>query len=265
MKHFTRVHIQRAGFRVQRLIDDDGEFVRPFDQFVSELIGDAVSNSTMKAYCDAVAVFLDYLVELKVYGFPARFNDITEAVQIYPSIRSSANTCKLRYRDNPDEADKWDKVAYSLDLKPLSKNSFSNHTAAINRFLRTSQRMHILALEEARLNGLDGLGESPKEIFAKSTIKLNNFQKSALMKSSMLGSVIRLTGGIKMPRGLVRAPMGSGTRRDEKHLAFPVDHLSNLFDAATSMRDRAFWLVCPLSYKMEHPSGLSIGGSGSLA
>lgn len=246
MKHFERLKFEKDGYKVMRLLDQEGHFVVPFDEFTTHLMNGGYSQSTINRYGDVVAVFLDYLTEAGVYGRPATHKQIKEAVERYLSIRLTDRSLGQRFRAKNGLLCKWDKIAVDLDLKTLSRSSLENTKAAINLFLQLSAERHRLDIEETVLRGVNvNVSQSPRELFELQHRNMSAREQSMLVKRAMLASVVRHDPkGIVVSEGyLKRRSTSRGALIDQDHMAFPTEMIASLLGGATSRRDRAYWLL----------------------
>ena len=244
MKHFTRHWGSRRGQEVFSLIDDQGDVVEPFQHFVAAMVKQDFAQATVKRYMEVVANFLDYLVEARVFGTAVPAATLNRAVESYLWIRARSDRILAVPDDEADEDTAWAKpIIRSLGLRPVSPSD--NETAAINLFLRLSETLAQTEWErvchygiqppssagyQAAIRAIDGFSPMPQA------------QRSALKQCSMLANVVRMNPtGIRKQRGL-KAPGGS-KRSIDGPLAFPLDRLSNLFEQATSVRDKALWVL----------------------
>jgi len=246
MLHYVKLKVEKNGYHVARLLDRDGMLETSFEVYIQRLINKGYSQSTVTRYGDVVAVFLDYLTETGVYGTPSTRGEILDAVDRYLGIRLAADIYRKNSLEKGNFASRWEKVAEALKLKRLSRVSMANTKAAINLFLKLSEEKHAIAIEEAKLRGIEvSSSSSPRDLSQGNTRDLSGFEQGALMKSSMLGAVMRYDpSGITVPKPTVGFSPGLPTSpTDCYHMEFPLEFLAPLFDAATSHRDRVYWLL----------------------
>lgn len=246
MKHFERLKVEKGGYQFMRLLNQEGHFEVPFDEFTTHLMNAGYAQNTVSRYGDVVAVFLDYLTEAGVYGRPATHKQITDAVERYLSIRLTDRGIKRSSRPEISGLSKWDRIAADLDLRTLSKGSLENTKAAIKLFLQLSAERHRLEIEEAVLRGVDvNLAQGPRELFALKHRNMSAREQSMLVKRSMLASVTRhAPNGIAVSDGYVEHIATSrGALIDQDHMAFPTELIASLIGSARSRRDRAYWLL----------------------
>ncbi|WP_164659542.1 site-specific integrase [Tropicibacter sp. Alg240-R139] len=246
MKHFERLKVEKGGYQFTRLLDQEGHFVVPFDEFTTYLMSAGYSQNTISRYGDVVAVFLDYLTEAGVYGRPATHLQIKESVERYISIRLTGRGLQRSSRAKNGTLSKWDKIAADLDLKTLSRGSLENTKAAINLFLQLSAERYRLEVEEAVLRGVKvNVLQSPRELFDLRHRTMSAREHSMLVKRSMLASVTRHNPqGISVSEGYLKHRSTSQSALvDQDHMAFPTEMIAPLIAGARSCRDRAYWLL----------------------
>lgn len=248
MKHFTKHWHARRGQEVFSLIDDHGDVVQPFQHFVAVLVKREFARATVKRYMEVVANFLDYLVEAGVFGMAVPAVTLNQAVECYLWIRARSDRILAVPDNEADEDIAWAKpIIRSLSLRPVSPSD--NQTAAINLFLRLSETLAQTEWEQVRQQNIQpnqsaGYQAAIRAIDGFST--MTQAQRSALKQCSMLANVMRMNPtGIRRQRGLKAS--GSSKRPIDGPLAFPLDRLSDLFKQATSVRDKALWVLLAAS------------------
>ncbi len=250
LKNLVRVELSRHGQRIWELRTLDAEPVHAFTVFCEK--NSDYSPRTQKRYAEAVSRFLDYLYEAQVFGHePVTARHLNNIVDAYPLLlRDGCDVTAKRVIERAAEAphDLWlAKVAQGLRWKPMSRASFSNTLAAINRFLLLSESLSQEAYERARLLGVDHLGRYERLFKAlDGTVGVPQREVTQIRQNSMLGSVAKFVpNGIKRPRRL-KAAIGS-RQVDQQHQDFPLAYISPLIEAATSWRDKALWLLLAAS------------------
>jgi len=249
VRHYTRFKTTLNGVPVISLINNAGKRVEAFDLFVAQLIEQDAAHQTLTRYSDVVANFVDYLTEADVFGTAATLADINTAVERYIPIRVKTDNYRARYEAGEDDeyVQYAGPIIKALNITALSPASLSNTIAAINDFLRLAERTHRLKLEAADFHGhkLEN-ADAPNEMFEalQGAVEMTPTQKHSMLQHSMLAGVVRLNPeGIKRPRGLAYKPKGKGNKKKDPDKDFPMEFLSTLFDAATSWRDRAIWIL----------------------
>jgi integrase len=212
------------------------------DTFVGALIKRGEAPATVDRYSNVVAQFLDYLVEVGVFGRPSSRYDILNAVDWYLAARVAPDAFSIG-----SDVEKFFQAIHDLKQKPLSRKSAQNAATAINRFLDLSDYWSALARDMADWDGIEVVeGAAPRELFK--CLKKN--QRSAteikrMMQKSMLAGVTRWKpNGIDRPkvRGGISSEIGGQTsRKDSEMLDYPAEYLMPLLDAANNYRDRAVW------------------------
>ncbi|WP_177209552.1 tyrosine-type recombinase/integrase [Sulfitobacter brevis] len=129
-----------------------------------------------------------------------------------------------------------------LRLRALGNSSLSSATAAINSFLKLSDRQTALNSEIAEWHGESLVdGEAPRDLFARlSTEMRTRAEVKNLMRNSMLASVVRLNpDGVEKPGN--HLVFSKKDQIEDKE--FSAEYIMPLLDAATSWRDKAFWAL----------------------
>lgn len=246
MKNYTRIIVERQGYVVARLIDDEGDFLEPFDAFMDSLTAQGLSQSTVTRYGYVVASFLDFLTEAGVFGQVASRRDILKVVSQYVPTLLNANEHIMKATKGLSATTRWDELAHTLRIRQLSKASLPNTLAAINGFLKLSVENHQLTVEETQFQLSEvSYFDSPKQLFRAPLHKLSRYEQKALMRGSMLATVMRLNpSGVKRPGEVLKykSPNISNIQNEDA-LDFPMLYLRLLFQRATSSRDRAYWLL----------------------
>jgi len=241
MKNFTKLKRRIRGHEVYRIIDLEGDLVAAFDDFVEFLITQNFATSTIRRYSDAVANFLDYLVEGGVFGQPATPKEINHLIDSYVAVKMQAD--RIRSIDIDDEIfSQVRPIVIALKMRQVSEPG--NMIAAINRFLRRSE---LLAYEDWQIAEQMGMPK-PSGSYRALIDAVNGYdrmpykQRKALKQNSMLANVMRYNvNGINRPKR-IRSPKPGGPD-DEVYLDFPLEFIKGLINAATSARDRALWLL----------------------
>lgn len=234
LRNFHKLHRKQGGYDTFRLIDDDGHFLQAFDTFVTHMLNKRLAATTLKRYSEVVAVFLDYLVEYGVFGQPCSRREIQDAVEGYLPARA-------RSSENPSY-NRSQEIVRQLGLTALGNSSLSSTAAAINSFLKLSDRQAVLNREIAEWHGeLLVDGEAPRELFARLSPEMRSrMEVKHLMRNSMLASVIRLNpDGVEKPGN----HLVSSKKEQIEEKEFPAEYIVPLLDAANSWRDRAYWAL----------------------
>jgi integrase len=243
MKNFTRVRSKWGKYDTLRLIDDDGEFLDVMDTFVAALIKRGEASATVDRYSNVVAQFLDYLVEVGVFGQPSSRYEILNAVDWYLAAR----VARPDALNISSDAEGYFQAVSNLKQKTLSRKSAQNAAAAINRFLELSDYWSTLTNDMADWDGIEVVeGAAPMELFKV----LKKSHRSAteikrMMQKSMLAGVTRWKpNGIDRPKGgmSISSKIGGETSsKDNEMLDYPAEYLMPLLDAANCFRDQAVW------------------------
>ena len=239
LKHLTRLNAGGNAARPRwRLIGDDGyelEIYTAFDHFLDM---QGYRGRSKKRYAEAVARFVDYLIECGVIGAPASPALISNAILNYP----------LFLRDGPRfdyaELPTLGRYAREIEFDGLSRASFAPTLAAVNRFLAFARDLALKRSQAATARGIEIDRGGLAEIFHAidgvdewTRQERDNFKKSAVM-----AAVVRIATKLERPRGL-RTVVRGGTQKDLENKEFPLSRMGALLRAAKSHRDRAFWLL----------------------
>jgi integrase len=220
----------------------DGVEIPAFSHYCKKILG--LATSSHKRYAEVVAHLIEYLIVAKVLGFSASRRHINAVLDAYPRILQLGSVSLLRHvqaAKNPDDA--WlIPVLGDLEIEPIADASFSNTLAPINNFLTLSENLAFEAFEKASIMGLNH-GEDYRTLFdlLEDHPRLSAIEVQNMRSNSMLGSVIRFRSqGIVRPRGTSSHRRVTDLEAESK--AFPFEEVMALANAATSYRDRAFWL-----------------------
>jgi integrase len=236
LKHFTRIQFPASNSAPTcTLIDVDGQRVDAYDTFEAHLVERGHAYTTRKRYGEAVARFLDYLTERGVFGNEVSNSLLNVAVSQYPGFLRIATA-------HPDPG----LSCYAQDIgfhRGIVGASAAPTLAAINRFLVIAQDKGREASELwAQVTG----AEPPPDLrllikAVDGKVELTPHQRRRIRENSVLGAVVRMNARIERPAGLSRSPQKRNPL-DLERLDFPLQHVRGLIDAATSWRDRTFWL-----------------------
>lgn len=243
--HVERTETTRFGKPTWVLVGPEGE-VAAFTYFCRR--NESYAYATQKRYAEVVSRFIDFLIRVGVLGGATSRQRVNAAIEGYLALLAMGSQKlveKLRQEDDP--ATGWlIPFLENAREKALAPQSFDNTIAALNRFLRLSEALAQEAFERADALGLQCDGKFTRLIEALDGCEaLTRSEVRSLKENSVFGSVIRLRGELRRPRG-VKAP-GRRSSKQEMPMHFPLEHLPALIRAATSWRDRAFWLLLAAS------------------
>ena len=249
LKFVVKEEILRLGKQSWILRDLDGQEILAFSYFCKKTLDRKLA--TRKRYAEVVAHFIDYLIASQAFGVFATRTHINAVLDAYPHVLASGSAVKLQQilkTGSPNSEDAWlISTLEKLDIKPYAASSFSNTLAPINLFLEFSEALAVEAFEKASFAGIEHKDDYRILIEAVSGSRVFTPTEIRNMRAnSMLGSVIRFrSGGIERPRGLQAPEVHNDKEMDGKD--FPFDFVLPLAEAATSYRDRAFWLLIAAS------------------
>ncbi len=193
-----------------------------------------------------MSVFLDYLVECRVYGVPASALAINKVIERYLALRMDADTVRRSVPSADADVDEWHArgkpIADALHLRPLTK--LGNTTAAINKLLLLSITLQKTQMEAFGVDAEACMLSMTELIRVIDEVRYASpWERKALKCSSMLANVTRtFNNRIPVHRGLINP----ATRRDASTKpikTFPLDRFSDLIESATSWRDKSVWLL----------------------
>lgn len=229
-----------------RLVDSEEAPIAAFDAFSASMAPKHPQN-TRKAYCQSVALFIDYLIEaslvLKVENGSWPKEALRIAVDAYPEWLS---------RGEESSEDFSSRMAKAL---PSPKSSASGVTVALSgvkKFLTLSEKFRQAQADQDYLKSLEGPGsESPaqpaeKDLWQKRGRRpLARNQTRAMRANSLLGGVI--AGGPKLTSGWEAPISTKSTPEFDAELSFPFDQVPQLLAAFTKPRDKALYALCAAS------------------
>lgn len=247
LKFVVREPITRLGKNSWILRDLDGVEILAYSAYCKRILNKGFA--TQKRYAEVVAHFIDYLIAAKVLGVPASRSHINAVLDAYPHVLSSGSVIKLEeIRDAANPEDAWlIPVLQVLDIRPLASGSFDNTLAPINEFLAMSERLAGEDFEKASFLGIVH-GDDYRTLFdaLDGTVLISSIEVRNMRINSVLGSVIRFRGeGLERSRRISHP--GRLAEADVEHKTFPFEQVLVLAAAATSYRDRAFWLLLAAS------------------
>lgn len=239
MKHVSLVSRSVNGKAGWRLIGEGGVPVSAFDAFNDSLAKGHPTN-TRKAYCFAVARFIDYLIEgekASEGGMDrARIRDLVEAYPEWLTLGafSGHETAK--------------ELAAKIASPALARRSADLALAAVKRFLELSER---LRAEQAE-RGLDPSSVDAIPLWEEmgEARSLPTGQRLAMAKKSMLAGV--LAGGPKLTRSWALSVAPASVDLFDQEAAFPFDRALGLIKGFSSYRDQALYALCAASGCRSH-------------
>ncbi|SDM48434.1 Phage integrase family protein [Methylobacterium phyllostachyos] len=240
LKHLTRLTITRpSGIREDVFINDAGFEVDALVRFARHLDTKGYRATTAKRYVEAAARFVDFLIECQVFGRPARQDIIAGALDVYPLfLRDGVEVEGPAFPDLSDYAE-------DIGLRHgLARNSFAPVLAATNLFLRLGRAEAENAMSILRDQGLVADLQDLAVTFAAidGVEAWSGLERERLKQHTLIGGCVRIRGQLERPRGL-RSPLRGGSQVDLENKDFPLEHLSDLLDAARSHRDRALYAL----------------------
>lgn len=208
MKHVTLISRSVNGKAGWRLIGEGGVPVSAFDAFNDSLAKGHPTN-TRKAYCFAVARFIDYLIEGEKASEGgvdrARIRDLVEAYPEWLTLGalSGHETAK--------------ELGAKIASPALARRSADLALAAVKRFMELSER---LRAEQAE-RGLDPSSVDAIPLWEEmgEALPLPTGQRLAMAKKSMLAGV--LAGGPKLTRSWTLSVAPASVDLFDQEAAFP--------------------------------------------
>jgi integrase len=236
MLHVSLVKTNNHGTTRWSLYEETGH-IEAFDVFQEHLLSIGRSYETRRRYSHAVANFIDYLYEINVIGAGATVTNAELSSAITNYVLFLQGSQKL-YRSQLED------YANRLKKKPLAKNSYSPVISAINNFLYLCQH---LADEACSLANIEPDFNNIKLVIQQISGNkgLSTFQRRHLIQNTVLGGVIRTTKAKLTAPTKIAHP--SKKSIDSNTLDFPVNRAIDLFNAAKSFRDKAFYALLAAS------------------
>ncbi|MDR6829809.1 integrase [Bosea sp. BE271] len=237
LKHLTRLVTRALPEPVH--ISNDGFTVDILPRFTRWLRQQGLAAATVARYELAAARFIDFLVEVEVFGRECAIGRRADAIEVYPLfLRDGAAISHPEFPSLPHYAREIGAV------RGLSANATQPTIAAVNRMLRfakddADRTRALLANVGHQVDFLE-LGETFRAI--DGVVAWSRLEKEHFKQRSVLGGVIRIKSALTRPRGL-RSAIRSGKQVESEARDFPLQWLSNLLEAATSHRDRALWAL----------------------
>ncbi|MEW8508981.1 MAG: hypothetical protein AB2598_20020, partial [Candidatus Thiodiazotropha sp.] len=202
--------INELGEHIPRLIHlSDGRDDPSFRAFIHELRKKRVKLNTLMRYAYVLAMHIDYLIEIGVYGDDIGLDvtaaKVQSAIEEYIVILERAD--KLQSK-------RLNQIVQVLNITRQSPSSFNSVIAALNTFYRLSERIARTARQRAKrlwpelpdlvdFEALNiGLSDRPD---------FTEWEKKKLRQRSVLGGVIRWHGEIARPKS-IPAPKKLGKR-----------------------------------------------------
>lgn len=241
LNNFVRKVCFRSGSPSWELFSVSGDPIHAFNVFCEK--NAEYSFQTQKRYAEVVARFIDYLHEADVLNQSVRPRHLNAVIEAYPTLlRDGSAVTALRVRSS--NSDLWlAEVAERLDWAPLSRNSFDNTIAAVNRFLRLSESLAREDFDKAAM--LNGGSKKRDVVLIKAlegVVCRSPHEIAAIKQHSMFGNVAKFAPkGIQRARR-IRSP-GAPPTRSRRILDFPRESLPPLIDAASNWRDKSLWLL----------------------
>ena len=244
LKNIIRIPCKRDGVDSWELIDSDGVSISAFDYFSYQIKYKALA--TRKRYSEVVAQFIDYLIEAKVFGFPASKSKINRVIDFYTTYLASGTDViakELAMTPKLPASEQWKlDVVNNLPRKAISRSSFDNVIAAVNLFLKTSE---LLAIEAKELAELKGIMVEQYETFINAfdnNENLTSFEKANLKRNSMFGGVIKSDNRfLKRPSKLINIALKN--QKNTTRLDFPIEKVQDVIGFANNYRDKTLWLL----------------------
>lgn len=225
----------RDGRKTFRLLSNDAIQNQFFDNWAHQLSRKS-KFKTVKTYCYAVKVFLNYIMQMALHEGGLTPHLLSYALENYESYLVFGTQ---------SGSDKVRAVAKALGDRNLKGSSVVTNFAAVNRFIKASEelRMGLLELEARGLivsSALSGFSLQTC-VSIEAPVKV----RAALKKNSWLAGCI--AGGAKR---IKRAGLSPNSRPSDiaytdefggDELTFPIDHCRTLIENAPSLRDKLLW------------------------
>lgn len=248
LKNITRIPCKRDGVDSWELLDSEGIPINAFDFYSDQIKSKA--KTTRKRYSEVVAQFIDYLIEAKVFGFPASKSKINRVIDYYTTYLANGTELiakELALTSKLPASEEWKlDVINNLPRKPIERSSFDNVIAAINLFLITSEHLSVEAMELAQLKGIT---EEDYVVLINAfdrSHNLSNFEKANLKRNSMFGAVIRSDNRfLKRPSRLIN--ISTKGKQNAIWLDFPFENVIDVVGFANNYRDKSLWLLLAAS------------------
>lgn len=230
MKNFTRIARSTDRIKTFSLIDNEGNIVQAFDLFVDSIVREGLQAATIETYSNHVAAFLEFLTEVKVFGFPCSEMEMLGAIKGYLPARLAGANARGSFNIISRNL---------LGQKKLTKASAKNHAAAINKFLFESNQyaLHIQQIEDWEAGAAS---KTPKQLFQTSARQRSRAEISRIYQSSMMINVMNHHPTITAGKVLKVRGKDYSTNEDKD---FPTEYISWLLDSATCARDEALWAL----------------------
>ena len=240
LKHLTRITLPRDnGAREEVFVNDAGFEVDALARFRRHLVARGNQPTTIKRYVEAAARFVDFLIECRVFGYPATPGAISDAMNAYPVfLRRGA---AMSWPDLPSLDGYARDIGFSAGLADRSATPV---VAAVNHFLalaRDEALKGMTVLRDADLQA-DWLDLSVTFAAIDGTQRWSQHQRERLKQQTLIGGVVRVRDRLERPLGL-RSPFKGRKQIDLENKDFPLDRLADLLGSARSHRDRALWAL----------------------
>ncbi|MCI1037996.1 site-specific integrase [Pseudomonas putida] len=225
----------RDGRKTFRLLSNDAIQNQFFDNWAHQLSRKS-KFKTVKTYCYAVKVFLNYIMQMALHEGGLTPHLLSYALGNYESYLVFGTQ---------SGSDKVRAVAEVLGDRNLKGSSVVTNFAAVNRFIAASERLR-MGLLELEAQGLIVSSElSGFSLQSCVSIEAPVKVRAALKNNSWLAGCI--AGGAKR---IKRAGLSSNSKPSDiaytdefggDELTFPIDHCRTLIENAPSLRDKLLW------------------------
>lgn len=244
LKNITRITCIRYGVDSWELIDSDGASISAFEYFSYQIKDKAFA--TRKRYSEVIAQFIDYLIEAKVFGFPASKSKINRVIDFYTTYLATGTDViakELAITPNLQASEQWKlDVVNNLPRNAISRRSFDNVIAAVNLFLKTSELLAVEAKEIAELKGIKVENYETLINAFDDNHNLTSFEKANLKRNSMFAGVIKSDNRfLKRPSKLIN--IASKNQNNTTRLDFPIEKVLDVISFANNYRDKTLWLL----------------------
>lgn len=220
------------------LFRESGEAVPFVTEYLRERKSSGLSDNTVKAEANALFNFFNYLTEaallVESIENSGLHSPLYSAIMGYPKFLASGSQ---------SDAFLPEQVGKKLGFKGVNRATQALYLSNVTQFIRAS------AISQQNLQGLSDLDliemDQKQEIIGQEILKrkkLSRDQKSALIKTSMLASVI--SGGPKYVSSAFFKPFGRSEDAQAKVTkAFPIDRIISMISSASCARDQALWAL----------------------
>lgn len=172
LKNFSKIKLSNNQKSYWKLYDINGDEIEIYTLWTKD-IQDKYALQTRDKYAQVVSKFLDYLVEVEIFGKDITRFEIKEAIQNYKNILSKGRDI---------ESKKLNTIAFNLDFNKISPSSWSNNMAAINSFLEFNDELYTDQINHISIKNNIEIPESFASIISnlKSYGFLSSFERNSL-------------------------------------------------------------------------------------